>query len=1067
MSLRSGTTHPLAVRNDSKTTHMLSGTILRVRPIQPNPLLAHQIQELIQFVSDEKDARESLQELAARLTGDLESLKHAQLTHTPAVGRKSLGIAHSSTPTSAQSDKSWGSRRLNKQAKYGRFEAQQWLDAEIRAKQQALEELRMTRTHCDEVEKELHDAKRKMKHQREDMERIDRENQELRRQLAAQQWLRPGGSEMPDVVEHTAQHRLNPAFFNMIGTAAAVGTPSEFSPYSTRSAHMSYGPDNEYESPVSRFSNAQHPPRAPASPTSLPSLTYENANRFYHAMTPSSASTLMACGRGAASPKVLNALNNALNGKGHRFTHASLRSPQKCGYCTSVLVGLDRQGMFCQDCQYFCHVNCVSKVPMECPVPEEQRRPLGIDPLKGVGTAYDGFVKTPTPKGVRKGWQPTYVVVCDFKLYLYDCHLDRQGKPANVEPHIRQVLDMRDPQFRVGKADATDAIHASKSDLPKIFKVMFSQIGAGSGYAAVGASDTMGSSGSGGSPAASDASVETQYALLMADTQEESRKWVTALNELKKILGRSGLSYKSAFLVKEVAEVTALPMLRSANCATIIDRAKFVIGFADQGLMCVELEQETMRYVGGESECKKRHVEKVEYDSEEQLLIGLVGAGKDRHVRLIPTAALDGKDVKWIKVCETKGCHLMCWGRGHSARHAPAGAPVDAHYFAAAVQKSVVIFQIDRSQTRHHKVRELAMPGQPQTLRISNGKLFVGYPSGFRMWDLIDNSQTSLVNLEDGSLQFLNQTLHDAQMIVDVSGEPEPREFLLVFQKFGIYVDSQGRRSRAQEVMFPCRPSTTNGFAFQRPHLCLYSDNQIDVFNVETAEWVQTVNLRKARPLHDEGALTLTYVLDAPYLVMLSALRATNDPLHVPQTAQQMSSKGVQKRRRKFSVRTKEDAGRAERRSVLPISGPSDFVHVVHMGPGHVVDLQNLIDVKSPTTSSSSLQGSQTEKVKQMMNPVMRSTSTSSSSAHRSSGSGKGDPRPVSSHSRSSNGSSLGKDGRLPTSTTMTTSVTTDASAENDYLEPISKKPSLPASNGNAAPPLPSTMPPTPATTSD
>lgn len=85
-----------------------------------------------------------------------------------------------------------------------------------------------------------------------------------------------------------------------------------------------------------------------------------------------------------------------------------------------------------------------------------------------------------------------------------------------------QVLDMRDPQFRVGKADATDAIHASKSDLPKIFKVMFSQIGAGSGYAAVGASDTMGSSGSGGSPAASDASVETQYALLMADTQEVS-----------------------------------------------------------------------------------------------------------------------------------------------------------------------------------------------------------------------------------------------------------------------------------------------------------------------------------------------------------------------------------------------------------------------------------------------------------------------------------------------------------------------------------------------------------------
>lgn len=81
---------------------------------------------------------------------------------------------------------------------------------------------------------------------------------------------------------------------------------------------------------------------------------------------------------------------------------------------------------------------------------------------------------------------------------------------------------MRDPQFRVGKADPTDAIHASKSDLPKIFKVMFGQIGTGSGYAAVGATDTMSSSGSGGNPGASDASVETQYALLMADSQEVS-----------------------------------------------------------------------------------------------------------------------------------------------------------------------------------------------------------------------------------------------------------------------------------------------------------------------------------------------------------------------------------------------------------------------------------------------------------------------------------------------------------------------------------------------------------------
>lgn len=49
-----------------------------------------------------------------------------------------------------------------------------------------------------------------------------------------------------------------------------------------------------------------------------------------------------------------------------------------------------------------------------------------------------------------------------------------------------------------------------------------------------------------------------------------------------------------------------------------------------------------------------------------------------------------------------------------------------------------------------------------------------------------------MVNLEDGSLQFLNQTLHDAEMIINLKTDNNPVEFLLIFQKLGIYVDSQG-----------------------------------------------------------------------------------------------------------------------------------------------------------------------------------------------------------------------------------------------------------------------------------
>ena len=69
---------------------------------------------------------------------------------------------------------------------------------------------------------------------------------------------------------------------------------------------------------------------------------------------------------------------------------------------------------------------------------------------------------------ISPGWVRQFVVVCDFKLFLYDISADRNALPS---VHVSQILDMRDPQFNVSSVKELDVIHANKKDIPCIFKV--------------------------------------------------------------------------------------------------------------------------------------------------------------------------------------------------------------------------------------------------------------------------------------------------------------------------------------------------------------------------------------------------------------------------------------------------------------------------------------------------------------------------------------------------------------------------------------------------------------------
>lgn len=120
-----------------------------------------------------------------------------------------------------------------------------------------------------------------------------------------------------------------------------------------------------------------------------------------------------------------------------------------------------------------------------------------------------------------------------------------------------------------------------------------------------------------------------------------------------------------------------------------------------------------------------------------------------------------------------------------------------------------------------------------------------------------------MVHPDNQLLGFLAYSSVDALRAIEL----QRGEFLLVFQTLGIYVDSQGRKSRDKEIMYPAIPlavSCLDG------HLLVYSETHIDVFNAASGDWIQTINVKKAKPLNNSGSLSICVINDLAYIVYLS-----------------------------------------------------------------------------------------------------------------------------------------------------------------------------------------------------
>ncbi|XP_078255053.1 serine/threonine-protein kinase MRCK alpha-like isoform X4 [Rhinoraja longicauda] len=829
-----------------------------------------QITEIIQWVSDEKDARGYLQALATKMTEELESLRNS-----------SLGARATDMP--------WKMRRSQKVDMSARLELQSALDAEIRAKQVIQDELNKVKAASISTECKLQDGEKRNLELLTEIEKLKKEMAEIK--------LEKG-------VKHQDSQNSFLAFLN-----TPASPLDQFEIDSIENFNLSNSPSGEEvksqvhsrsrslstASDIEPVEGVDHPPRPTLTPTIRSSYS----------------------GSIVSNPKP----------KAHQFVVKSFTTPTKCNQCTSLMVGLVRQGCTCEVCGFSCHVTCADKAPAVCPIPSDQTKgPLGIDPQRGIGTAYEGHVRVPKPAGVKKGWQRALAVVCDFKLFLYDIAEGKASQPSVV---VSQVIDMRDEEFSVSTVLASDVIHANRKDVPCIFRVpLTAEPGRWVGPIKQtpklhSARDRKTATHIKVTASQMSTSNNKCSILILADSENEKNKWVGLLNELHRILKKNKLKDRSVFVPKEAYD-SALPLIKTTQSAAIIDHERIALG-NEEGLFVVHVTKDEIIRVGDNK--KVHHIELI---SGEQLIA--VISGRNRHVRLFPTTALDGREGDFFKLVETKGCQTLVSGL---MRHGTTTC------LSVAMKRQVQCYELNQSKTRHKKFKEIQVLGNVQWMAIFSERLLVGYQSGFVKYPLQgDGGPVSLLHPDDHTLSFISQQPNDAICAVEISS----KEYLLCFSTVGVYVDCQGRRSRQQELMWPAIPTTC---CYNAPYLSVYSENAVDVFDVNTMEWIQTVALKKVRPLNTEGSLNLLG-LETIRLIYFKNKMAEGDELVVPETSDNSRKQMVRTRsKRRYSFRVPEEERLQQRREMLRdpemrsklISNPTNFNHIVHMGPGDGIQI--------------------------------------------------------------------------------------------------------------------------------
>ncbi|CAF4887707.1 unnamed protein product [Rotaria sp. Silwood1] len=492
----------------------------------------------------------------------------------------------------------------------------------------------------------------------------------------------------------------------------------------------------------------------------------------------------------------------------HDFRINNFSSPYICHHCHDVLIGLMRQGFFCERCEIICHPDCIEKVKMPC-------EPSNKDPDQA-NLGVQHIVQIPKAGGIRKGWNQCQILFFQTKLLFYD--LSNNSNVAKSGPSL--IIDLNDDTFNVCSITPEDAIHAKKRDIPNIFKISVEKL-------------------------SSPKQVKDLYVL--TNNESEKNQYISILYDLSMKFNshtKNGLRHSENFTTKEIFDIS----LQKIIGAHILDSNRFLI-FGEEGLYLLDIfdNKPTRLY--------KKIIHQLSLISDNQLLVML--SGKERIIRITPLKCLlTQSQSSWDgKILETKNATAFTVNSTSLT-------------LCVAIKNRLLLYKIHSNPrpypyTLIHDLYTTQTPTylELSILKINNNEeeiLWYGYSSIF-IAQQIDQQCPSFALLRDIdlTLQVFRKLPIDILRVIPVTSSSSINELLLVYSKLGIYVNySTGMRTRHRELMWAAVPISTS---FSDPHLLVYTKISIDIYDVSLGIWLQSLPLSNTFPLTSDGTISLSY----------------------------------------------------------------------------------------------------------------------------------------------------------------------------------------------------------------